>query len=74
MKTVNSKATLSTRAEELLSSRDGARDVMKIVIRSQTCPKNARNASTALRSKSGMYILTERPKVSGRTKKLAQGV
>ncbi|MET4571993.1 hypothetical protein ABIA68_000820 [Stenotrophomonas rhizophila] len=65
MKTVNAKATLSESAKALLSSRDSAREVLKLVIESQTRPNTGEAAKRTLHS-SGMYILSERPKTPGK--------
>ncbi|WJS66017.1 hypothetical protein DXO206_023250 (plasmid) [Xanthomonas oryzae pv. oryzae] len=59
MKTVTGKATLSKSAEKMLSSRDSAREVLKLVIEAQSTA-NAR----VMRSKSGVSIATERPPVA----------
>ncbi|MEP9641544.1 hypothetical protein [Xanthomonas euvesicatoria] len=60
MKTVTGKATLSKSAEKMLfSSRDSAREVLKMVIEAQSTA-NAR----VMRSKSGVSIATERPPVA----------
>lgn len=66
MKTVNAKATLSDTAKALLSSRESPREVLKFVIESQSRPTAHGTAPQALRSASGVYILTERPKISGK--------
>lgn len=56
MKAVNSKATLSKSAKEIMSSRDTAREMFKLVIKSQASPTGG-----VMRSKSGLFIMTERP-------------
>lgn len=66
MKTVNAKATLSDTAKALLSSRESAREVLKFVIESQSRPTAPGSAPQALRSASGTYIVTERPKSTGK--------
>ncbi len=59
MKVVSAKASLSKKAEEVLSSRDSAREVLKMVIEAQSSTK-----SRVLRIKSGAVISTEAPKVA----------
>lgn len=66
MKTVHAKATLSDSAKTLLSSRDSAREVLKLVIEAQTRPKVAGAVTQAMSSSPGMYILSERPKSQGK--------
>jgi hypothetical protein len=66
MKTVSGKATLSKSAEALMSTRDSARDVLKLVIESQARSESAASTSGMLHSASGMYILTESPGKSGK--------
>lgn len=56
MKTVSGKASLSKTAEQLLSSRDSAREVFKMVIEAQSSAK-----SGVMRGKNGLSIVTERP-------------
>lgn len=62
MKIVNAKATLSESGKALLSSRDSARELLKLVIESQARPSGGGVATQTLHS-SGMYILSERPKM-----------
>ncbi|NHF65286.1 hypothetical protein FFY45_05785 [Xanthomonas hortorum] len=59
MKTVTGKATLSKTAEQMLSSRDSAREVLKMVIEAQSTAN-----TRVMRSKSGVSIATERPPVA----------
>lgn len=56
MKTVTGKASLSKTAEKMLSSRDSAREVLKMVIEAQSSA-----GPRVLRSKSGVSLVTERP-------------